>query len=115
MSPQTKVKAKSKAERQPARAAVSGFEGAGKKKRKFVFILFISGSTEKSVRAVRTIKEILAGQMQGQCELTIIDIYQQPDLVRQYHVVAVPTLVRKAPTPRRFIGDLTENHEIFSS
>jgi len=38
-----------------------------------------------------------------------VDITEDPDLAREYHLIAIPTLERIKPEPRRrIIGDLSD-------
>jgi circadian clock protein KaiB len=42
-------------------------------------------------------------------DLEVTDIYQQPSLARDDHIVAAPTLIKQSPLPlRRLIGDLSD-------
>ena len=46
-------------------------------------------------------------------ELTIIDLYQQPEQAENEQVIAAPTLVKSAPPPlRRLIGDLSDTSRV---
>lgn len=75
----------------------------------YVLRLFIAGMTLRSTEAVVRIKDLCEKYLQGRYELDIIDIYQQPELARDYQVVAVPTLLKQAPLPARcLIGDLSD-------
>jgi circadian clock protein KaiB len=74
----------------------------------FVLRLYVAGTSERSARAIRNAKEICEQHLPGRYELEVIDIFQQTDRARADQVVAVPTLVKKLPTPlKRFIGDLS--------
>ena len=43
----------------------------------------------------------------------MIDIYQQPTLAKGDQIIAVPTLIKKLPSPlRRLIGDLSQEDRI---
>jgi len=53
-------------------------------------------------------------QRRDDFELKVIDVYQQPILARDGHIVATPTLVREFPKPvRRLIGDLANTSGLF--
>lgn len=74
----------------------------------YVFHLFVTGMTPRSLEAISRIKSICETHLDGRYELTVIDIYQQPHLASGEQIVATPTLIRKRPSPlRRFIGNLT--------
>jgi circadian clock protein KaiB len=70
--------------------------------------LFVSGMTPRSFRAIESIKTICQQYFKDEYQLDVIDIYQQPALAHEEQIMAVPTLIRKAPLPvRRLIGDMT--------
>ena len=49
--------------------------------------------------------------MGNQYKIEVIDLLKNPHLAKQDQIVALPTLVRKLPTPlKKIIGDLS-NHE----
>ena len=80
---------------------------ATRRKSKFVLRLFVAGATDKSRQAVLRVRELCETQLQGGCDLKVIDIYQQPALARTNQIVATPTLIIELPKPlRRFIGNL---------
>lgn len=78
--------------------------------------LFVSGSTERSMSAVRNIKRICEDHLSGQYDLKVVDIFRQPDLAISEQIVAVPTLLKKLPGPlRRLIGDLSDEIRVLVS
>jgi circadian clock protein KaiB len=75
---------------------------------KYVLRLYVSGSTLKSALAVENIKRICEQHLKNRYDLEVIDIYQQPNLARDEQIVAVPTLIKRLPSPlRRLVGDLS--------
>lgn len=95
---------------------------SGNKKRKaeagskYDLTLFVSGSTERSMTAVRNIKRICEENLTGRYSLKVVDIYQQPKLAMDEQIVAVPTLLKKLPGPlRRVIGDLSDDVRVLVS
>lgn len=55
-----------------------------------------------------------AAELQSNCDLEVIDIYQQPGLARSHQIVVTPTLVIEFPRPvRRFIGNLANTTGLF--
>lgn len=74
----------------------------------YVLRLYIAGNSEKSTRAIETIREVCEDQLKGRYSLEVIDIYQQPEMARREQVIVAPTLVKLQPPPlRRIIGDLS--------
>lgn len=82
----------------------------------YVFQLFITGATPNSTRAVRNSREICEQYLAGRYVLTVIDIYQQPELARAQQILAAPTLVRVRPLPRRHVvGDLSAREKALAA
>lgn len=78
-----------------------------------VFELFITGRTRQSDRAIRNLRGYCADVPELDCELTIIDVLEQPERAEERHILATPTLIRLSPPPvLRIIGDLSD-HEVF--
>ncbi len=79
----------------------------------YILRLYVSGATPRSTNAIRNIKAICDSELEGRCDLQVIDIYQQPELARRAQVVAVPTLIRHLPEPlRHLVGDLSETEKV---
>ena len=79
----------------------------------YVLRLYIAGSTPGSTAAVEALNTICEQHLQGRYELTIIDVYQQPELAREQQIIAVPTLVKQLPKPmRRILGDLSDQQRV---
>lgn len=77
--------------------------------------LFITGATPNSLRALRNARELCEQYLSGRYALSVVDIYQQPELARQQQILAAPTLVRTHPLPRRqVIGDLSARERVLS-
>jgi len=77
--------------------------------------LFVAGTTPHSVRAITNIKHICEENLQGCYTLSVIDIYQQPQLAQAEQIIAVPTLIKKLPEPlRRIIGDLSNTGRVLA-
>ena len=82
-------------------------------KEKYVLKLYITGMTARSQQALRNIKKIIKENPDYNFDLEVIDIYQQPTLAKGDQIIAVPTLIKKLPTPlRRLIGDLSQEDRI---
>ena len=74
---------------------------------KYVLRLYVAGATARSNQAVRCVRQLCAAELEGNCDLEVIDIYQQPILARDGQIVATPTLVKEFPLPvRRLIGNM---------
>lgn len=84
-------------------------------KRDYVLRLFVTGHTQKSMRAVRNITQLCEEHLQGAYELEVIDVYQQPELAAEHQLVAAPTLFKLQPLPpRKLIGDMSDTGRVLA-
>jgi circadian clock protein KaiB len=82
---------------------------------KYVLRLFVAGATARSRQAVLRVRRLCEEELKDNCELEVIDIYQQPELARANQIVATPTLIKEFPRPvRRFIGNLLNTAGLFA-
>jgi len=80
---------------------------------RYVLSLFVTGSTPKSLRAIRNIRALCEERLHGCYELKVIDIYQHPEQIESEQIIVTPTLVRKLPLPlRKLIGDLSNKDRL---
>ncbi len=76
---------------------------------KYGLRLYVTGLTPRSTRAIHAVRQVCEERLAGQYELEIIDVYQQPDRTSGDNVIAIPTLVRYQPGPKRYIiGDMSD-------
>lgn len=76
---------------------------------KYVLRLFITGTTSKSVLALKNLKKVCEEYLEGRYELEVVDLYQNPGLAKDEQIIAAPTLIKKLPLPfRRIIGDMSD-------
>ena len=81
----------------------------------FILRLYVTGMTPRSTRAISAVRAICEEFLRGRYELEIVDVYQQPALIRDEQIFATPTLVKKGPEPeRRMIGDMSNRARLLS-
>lgn len=79
----------------------------------YQFILFVSGMSAKSSHAVENMRKICDQYLSGNFELKIIDINREKQLAVDYQIIAIPTLIKIGPDPRRTIlGDLSDTAKV---
>lgn len=79
----------------------------------YVLRLFVTGTSPVSVRAINNIKKICEEHCKGKYELEIVDVYQQPLLVKSENITAVPMLIKKLPLPKkRLVGDMSDENKV---
>lgn len=70
--------------------------------------LYVAGQTAKSLAAFENLQRICEEHLPGKYKIEVVDLLVQPQLARGDQIVAIPTLVRKLPSPiRKIIGDLS--------
>lgn len=75
--------------------------------------LYVAGQTPKSLAALANLKRICEEYLNGQYQIEVIDLLQNPQLAREDQILAIPTLVRKLPEPlRKIIGDLSNKERV---
>jgi circadian clock protein KaiB len=83
------------------------------KDEKIVMRLFVAGINPKSKNAIENLRELCKENIDVECEIEVIDIYQQPIFAKEGKIIAAPTLVKELPLPvRRFVGDLSDKENI---
>ena len=81
----------------------------------FVLRLYVTGMTPRSTRAISAVRAVCDEFLAGRYDLQIIDVYQQPALIRDEQIFATPTLVKKGPEPeRRMIGDMSNRARLLA-
>ena len=80
---------------------------------KYILRLYVSGMTTRSVRAIENLRAICDEYLDGRYDLEVVDIHQQPVLLKGEQIIAAPTLVKKLPLPmRRIIGDMSNRQRV---
>lgn len=75
-----------------------------------VLKLYVSGNTPRSTRAIRNLRLVCDRYLRERYSLEVIDIYHNPAAAREAQIIAVPTLIKLSPAPRRvLIGDLADS------
>lgn len=75
--------------------------------------LYVAGQTAKSRGAFENLQRICETHPAGQYEIEIIDLVKDPRLAAGDQILALPTLVRKLPSPiRKIIGDLSNEARV---
>ncbi|MEN6473843.1 MAG: circadian clock KaiB family protein [Syntrophaceae bacterium] len=98
-------------ERKNVKTSTTEFEKAAARHEpaRYVLRLYITGMSPKSSQAIANVRKLCETYLEGAYELTVIDIYQQPQLAKGEQIVATPTLIKKLPLPlRKLIGDMSD-------
>ncbi len=75
--------------------------------------LYVAGHTPKSMTALSNLKKLCEEHLHGFYELEVIDLIKQPQLASGDQIFAIPTLVRRLPSPvKKIIGDLSNTERV---
>lgn len=75
--------------------------------------LYVAGMTPTSIRAFENLKRLCEEHMHGAYKIQVVDLLDRPMLARGDQIIAVPTLVRRLPTPvKKIIGDLSNTERV---
>ncbi|HYP47835.1 MAG TPA: circadian clock KaiB family protein [Thermoleophilaceae bacterium] len=75
--------------------------------------LYVADASPKSLKALANLKRLCAEQLDSRYEIEVIDLVEKPQLAAGDEIIAIPTLVRRLPTPmRKIIGDLSDAERV---
>jgi circadian clock protein KaiB len=85
-------------------------------KGKLILKLYISGMSRKSMEAIENIKWLCDEHLKGSFELEIIDIFKNPKLASEQHIVFSPSLLKKLPLPQKtLVGTLSDTKKVLKA
>ena len=80
---------------------------------KYVLRLYVADNTRQSIVALRNLEGLCEEHLTGRYRIEVIDLLKYPERAKDDEILAVPTLVRKLPSPiRRVIGNLSNAHRV---
>lgn len=75
--------------------------------------LYVAGQTANCLKAFANLKRICEENLAGRYQIEVVDLLENPRLAAGDEIVAIPTLVRKLPTPvRKIIGALSDTERV---
>lgn len=78
--------------------------------------LYVAGQTPKSLAAIDNLRRLCDEYLHGHYRIEVVDLARTPHRARIDDIVAIPTLVRRLPTPfRKIIGDLSDRDRVLVS
>ncbi len=82
----------------------------------YVLTLFVTGSSDMSARAIRSVRAICDQHLTGRHQLEVIDVHRDASLMSAHDVVAAPTLIKESPLPKRMlVGDLSDTPRVLAA
>ena len=75
--------------------------------------LYVTGQSPKCMAALSNLRRLCTVELQGRFEIEVVDLLENPKLASGDQIIAVPTLVRRLPTPiKKIIGDLSNTERV---
>lgn len=72
------------------------------------FSLYIAGNSQRSATALANLNKYCKQFLEDHFNIEVIDLIKNPAFAERDQIVAMPTLIRKAPAPvKRIVGDLS--------
>ena len=82
---------------------------------KYNLRLYIAGQTPKAITALKNLRLICEDMLKGNYRINVIDLLKFPQLGRKDQILAIPTLMRVQPHPKRLIiGDLSNTERVLA-
>ncbi len=82
----------------------------------YKFRLYVMDRMIKSIQVVEKLTVLLEDALDGNYELEVVDIIENPELAEKDEIVATPTLVKVSAEPVKIIiGDWLDKQSILSS
>ena len=79
----------------------------------WILRLYVAGQTQNSLAAFDNLKKICEEHLEGCYRIEVIDLLKNPQLAKDHQIIAVPTLIRKLPTPvKKIIGNLSNTEKV---
>lgn len=83
------------------------------KEERWILRLYVAGRTPRCETAEDNLRRVCDEHLSGRYAIEVVDLMEHPTLAQGDQILAVPTLVRKLPTPvRRIIGDLSNTERV---
>jgi len=79
----------------------------------WILRLYVAGQTQNSLTAFDNLKKICEKHIDCRYRIEVIDLLKNPQLAKDHQIIAVPTLIRKLPTPvKKIIGNLSNTEKV---
>jgi circadian clock protein KaiB len=79
----------------------------------WILRLYVAGQTQNSLTAFANLKKICEDYLENRYTIEVIDLAKNPQLAKDHQIIAIPTLIRKLPTPvKKIIGNLSNTEKV---
>jgi circadian clock protein KaiB len=81
----------------------------------YVLRLYVAGTSPQSSRAISNIRKICEDYLKNRYELEVVDVYQDSASTEADQIIAVPTLVKRGPSPmKKIVGDFSNLQRVLA-
>jgi circadian clock protein KaiB len=78
--------------------------------------LYVNGASDLSRRAIANARRFCDENLHASYGLTVVDVNEHVDVLRDEQILAVPTLVKSWPLPiRKVVGDLSRPERVLDA
>jgi circadian clock protein KaiB len=75
--------------------------------------LYVTGRSPKCLRAIQNLRLACDEHLAGRYRIDVVDLLENPRLAADDQILAVPTVVRRLPSPiRKIVGDLSDTERL---
>ncbi len=86
------------------------------RKGKLELELYLADETPRSLTVFANLRRLCQEYLAGQCKIKVFNLEKNPELARQEEIIALPTLVRKWPSPiKKILGDLSDTERVLAA
>lgn len=83
--------------------------GGGVAGERWAFRVYVTDRSPRSANALANLTALCEAHVPGRYAIEVVDLLQTPERARTDGIVAIPTIIRTAPDPKRtVIGDLAD-------
>ena len=76
---------------------------------RWALTLYVNGASPRSAEAIVAVRRICDEDLAGRVDLTVINAVDHPAMVKKDNILALPTLVKRAPgSLRHLVGNFTD-------
>ena len=80
---------------------------------KYLLTLYVTGTSPRAKIASSNLQHLCEHELEGEFELEIVDVLENPQRAEDEKILATPTLIKQLPLPlRRVIGDLSDRDKV---
>lgn len=77
--------------------------------------LYVTGRSHLSQRAIGNLRRMCEENLQGEYEMEVVDILDEPQAAEVNRILATPVVIKDTPPPRRrVLGDLSDWESVMS-